>query len=100
MYCSECGNKNIEGAKYCFKCGVILENRKAVNDEIKNVGGKEVVASFKATVGSNKKMGAKGLKHKSIILPKKQVTIIIFVISIIVVVIASVVGVFIYENTH
>lgn len=100
MYCSECGSKNIEGAKYCFKCGIILENRKAVNDEIENVGVEEVVADFKATAGSNNKIGVKGLKHKSIILQKKQITIIIFVISIIVVMIASVVGVFIYENTH
>ncbi|MBU3180830.1 zinc-ribbon domain-containing protein [Clostridium psychrophilum] len=100
MYCSECGNKNIEGAKYCFKCGIILENKKAVNDENDNVGVEEVVANFKATNSSNKKIGAKGLKHKPIISQKKQITISIFVFSIIVVIIASVVGVFIYENTH
>ena len=91
MYCSECGNNNVEGAKYCSKCGVILKNRKAVNDEIDDVGAKKTVVDFNATAGDTKKIDINGLNHKSVTSPKKRVAVIIFVISITVV--ACVVGV-------
>ena len=100
MYCSECGSNNIEGAKYCSKCGIKLENGKAVNDEIKDVGVGETVVDFNATAGNDEKVDTNGLKHKPIISQKKQVAIIISAISIIVVVVTCVVGVFIYESTH
>ena len=28
VYCSKCGNKNVEEAKYCIKCGASLSNIK------------------------------------------------------------------------
>jgi len=110
MYCTKCGNKNVEGAKYCTNCGITIGNKNSVNNEksvenekpidnnIENIGSEETVVGFKATEVNTKEIKINSLKPKAGTSSKKPVIIITLVLSITVG--ASFVGVMLYKNMH
>lgn len=98
MYCSNCGNKNTQTAKYCCKCGVALVSKKIILHKDEVVGNKEKAEDLNQTSGNNREINTNRFSDKLKTLSKKQIKIIAFIILIIMV--TCVVGAIIYKNTH
>ena len=62
VYCSQCGEKNPDGAKYCFNCGAHLIYEKDIEDDSKKSVSPEVVQRDIKLVGDD--LDLSGLLNK------------------------------------